>query len=77
MLFKRRDSMERLKRVCEDEKLSLAAKGYFGYIITHLKDWDMSSVAKATSSLPLYVHNAFRELVKRGYITIKETPPSS
>lgn len=73
-----RDRMRHLQRAMRDPKLSLAAKGYFAYIIAFPKKWNLGDIVDNAKVSPKEAHAAFRELIKHGYIVVKHDgePPS-
>ena len=70
--------MRVLQKVMSDPKLSLAAKGMFGYMMAYPKKWSKGIIAENSATSPRAVHAAFRELVKAGHITVTSAnePPS-
>ena len=73
----RRRMLRKLRCVVEDQKLSLAAKGVFAYIATHRRGWNLAKVADHTRTPFKHVYEAWRELVRKGYLEVKKASPSS
>lgn len=70
--------MRMLQQVINDDRLSLAAKGLYGYMMAYPRSWTLKGAAEKSISSPKAANAALRELMKTGYIKFSSAnePPS-